>query len=176
METAVGDNHTVHVAIECRCYDDKPVAIKDIDAFVAFLDDVGAHKGVMISHSGFTDGARKRAEAANIELKTLTLEEAEEFDWDEYVSDSCQTLGQCWGTIRWQFSDGASEAGYCSMCGSFHIRCGNCDDVSSYDEKPYVTCFSCGRQWKLDFDDGMTSDITELPPDEEQEEEDEEDE
>ncbi len=64
LEAEIGDNHVVTVAIECRRYSDRPVSIKDIDAFYGFLDDVGANKGVMISHSGYTDGARKRAEGA----------------------------------------------------------------------------------------------------------------
>jgi Restriction endonuclease len=174
LEATVGDNHTVCVAIECRCYSDSPVSIKDIDAFESFLEDVGAHKGVVISHSGFTEGATNRAIAGNIELKTLTLEEAEEFDWEDYVGDSCSTLGDCFGTIRWEFSDGDTEAGYCGMCGSFHIKCGNCGDISSYNENPVITCFSCGRKWQLDFAEGMPQNITELAPEEEAEEEEEE--
>ena len=47
LEAEVGDNHIVTVAIECRRYADRPVSIKDIDAFCGFLDDVGANKGVI---------------------------------------------------------------------------------------------------------------------------------
>jgi hypothetical protein len=166
LDATVGNNHTVSVAIECKRYSAIPVAIKDIDAFVAFLDDVAAHKGVMISHSGFTDGATRRAAGANIELKTLTLEEAAEFDWDEYVADSC-AVGGCYGTIHWQFSDGASEGGYCGMCGAFHVRCGSCGETDWYDENQIEKCSGCSMRWELDSDDGMTSGIAEMPADEE---------
>src|SRR5882724_3089374 len=57
----------------------------------------------LISHSGYTDGAEKRAESAGIELRMLTLEEAERFDWDEFVQDSCQVsecLARFIGTFR----------------------------------------------------------------------------
>ncbi|MGB9254063.1 MAG: restriction endonuclease [Candidatus Korobacteraceae bacterium] len=169
LEVVVGNEHRVCVAIECKCYDDRPVSIKDIEAFISFLEDVGAHKGVMISHSGFSEGALKRAEPANVELKTLTLEEAEEFDWDEYVADSCETDG-CFGTIAWQFSDRSSEAGYCSRCGTFHVRCGGCGNLSWYDESRFIKCDGCDMRWRLAFDEGMASDITELPPEEEERE------
>ena len=169
LEAVVGNEHTVKVAIECRYYAARPVAIKDVEAFISFLEDVAAHKGVMISHSGFSDGARKRADAANIELRTLTLEEAEEFDWDEYVADSCETDG-CFGTITWQFSDRSSEAGYCSMCGTFHVRCGGCGNLSWYDEDRFKKCDGCDMRWRLGFDEGMVSGITELPPEDEEDE------
>lgn len=174
LESNVGAQHRVTVAVECKCYNDKPVTIQDVDSFVGFLDDVRADKGVMLSHSGFTDGATKRAEVANIELSTLTLEEAEEFDWDEYMADSCGTLGDCCGTIRWEFSDGASEAGFCNNCGTFHIKCGNCSEVSFYDEDRIIDCDSCEMRWELRFSDGMVDDITELPPEPEEEDDEEE--
>src|SRR5437773_7345771 len=41
LEAEIGDNHVVTVAIECRRYSDRPVSIKDIDAFVGFLEGVG---------------------------------------------------------------------------------------------------------------------------------------
>jgi predicted helicase len=85
LSTEIGHNHVVTVAIECRRYSDRPVSIKDIDAFYGFLEDVGADKGVMISNTRFTDGARKRADNADIELTTLTLAEATEFDWQKFA-------------------------------------------------------------------------------------------
>lgn len=170
LEANVGADHLVTIAVECKCYNENPVTIQEVDSFVGFLEDVKAHKGVMLSHTGFTNGATKRAAVANIELKALTLEEAEEFDWDEYIADSCNSLDHCFGAIRWQFSDGNSEAGYCSTCGIFHIKCGNCGEVSFYDEDRIVKCDACEMRWELSFEDGMTDGITELQPEEEDEE------
>jgi hypothetical protein len=170
LEAVVGDNHRVTVAIECRRYTGRPVSIKDIDAFVGFLEDVGANKGVMISNSGYTDGAKKRAGNAGIELRMLTIEEAEKFDWDEFVQDSCQ-VDECCGTIRWHFSDGESEAGPCGNCGSFHIRCGNCGSLDWYNEGNIETCLSCGMKWRLLKEKDLTTDIEEIPPEPEEEEE-----
>jgi hypothetical protein len=175
LSAEIGDKHTVTVAIECRRYN-RPVAIKDIDAFCGFLDDVGANKGVIISHAGFTEGATKRAEGAGIELKILNIEEAEEFDWNDFLRDSCRTP-ECFGTISWHFADGQSEAGHCSNCGSFYIRCGNCGSVDWYNEGEIEKCsWFCEMRWRLLKEKGMTVGIKELAPssdesDEEAEEE-----
>src|SRR5260221_3151598 len=162
LEAEIGDKHPITVAIECRRYD-RPVSIKDMDAFVGFLEDVGANKGVMISHSGYTEGASKRADGAGIELKTLTLAEAEDFDWEEFVQDSCQ-IPECFGTISWHFSDHDSEAGHRDHCGSFHIRCGNCGWVSWYDERDFEHCSGCDMSWRVEKEKGMTYGIKEVPP------------
>jgi hypothetical protein len=173
LEAKVGDNHVVTVAIECRRYSERPVSIKDIDAFVGFLEDVGANKGVMISHSGYTEGARKRAAGAGIELCMLSVEEAEEFDWEEFVQSSCRASNDCFGTIRWYFSDGDSEAGHCSNCGSFHIRCGNCESVNWYHERDTESCSGCDMKWQLLKEKGETCGIVEIHPQDEPEHEEE---
>lgn len=61
--------------IECK---DKIVSIGEAEAFRTKIEDVGANKGVMVSSKGFQEGAKKAAEAHNIELFTLTEETA---DW-----------------------------------------------------------------------------------------------
>lgn len=151
---------TIKIAVECRCYEKEPIGIKDVDAFYGFLDDVGANKGVMISNSGFTKGAKKRADGAIIELTPLTLEDAEQFDWAEYVTDACQISG-CWGNIQWNemiCAEGGSmepppyKAGFCDSCGSFHLRCGNCGTTKAYEQESDVQCDGCEVRWKLRFD------------------------
>lgn len=42
----------------------KKVDVKDVDSFVGFLDDVGADQGVLYTNVGFSDAAKRRAEAA----------------------------------------------------------------------------------------------------------------
>ena len=169
LEAKVGHDHTVTVAVECRCYEDTPVAIKDIDAFYGFLDDTGANKGVIISNSGFTEGAKARADQGDIELKTLTFEEAEEFAWGDYLTDSCDAYG-CWGgTIGWRgFGEECSEWGYCNNCGSFHIRCRNCGTLGSYNESNYVQCSGCPMTFHLIKEKGDTYRIVEIPPDDDE--------
>jgi hypothetical protein len=151
LSTTVGGKHGVTVAVECKCHETTPIAIKDVDAFYGFLDDVGANKGVLISNTGFTDGARKRADGSTVELETLTFEEAEEFDWAEYLEvDGCHIPGYwCTGSVHWEFEDGkGSEAGYCGGCGSLHVKCGECGTVGAYDGD-HFKCDGCDAKWGL---------------------------
>ena len=76
----------IQVAIECKFHNDK-VDINLIDSFIGMLQDIGAHKGVFITTTGFTSGAEGRAKAADISLKIMSLEDAMETDWAEYLGD-----------------------------------------------------------------------------------------
>lgn len=55
----------------------KPIDIKDVEQFIGLVADTGANKGTIISSSGFTVGAKKRAKIEdNIRLRKLTWEDA----------------------------------------------------------------------------------------------------
>jgi hypothetical protein len=159
--------HTVTVAVECKRRESRPVDIQDVDGFYGFLDDVGASKGVIVSTTGFTDGARRRADQADVELQTLTVEEALAFDWDDYTEvASCQNPNCLTGTITWKewlsADAGGQEpphhiAGHCFSCGLFHIQCGECGTIDSYEPwgSGTVKCSGgCGTRWWFAFEKG----------------------
>jgi hypothetical protein len=171
---AVG-THEMSIAVECKCYQGR-VGIKDIEAFYSFLDDVGANKGVIISDSGFTSGARNRAHSSDMELKTMTFGQAEDFDWTsiwekEWHGEherhyTCKT-GGCRGSISYMYDDGV-KAGDCQSCGQFDVWCSRCNAVRPYDlattEKHqlcYVRCTGrrgrgqCRAEWRLYFQRGI---------------------
>lgn len=164
LSTTVGGKHQVNVAVECKCYETTPISIKDVDAFYGFLDDVGAQKGVLISNTGFTNGAKKRADGSTVELETLTLEEAEVFDWADLLGRQCRgALADCWGDVRWEFGDGeGSHGGRCDYCSTFHIQCGQCGNLDSYQEHEIIKCSGCENQWRLEIEDGGTVGIERL--------------
>ncbi len=163
--------HELTVAVECRNHA-KPLGIKDVEAFYGFLDDVGANKGVLISSSDFTNGAKKRADGSNVNLQVLTLEEAEDFDWAAYIAPSCQALG-CWGYVSWNemiCHEGGDptpppyQAGFCDYCLSFHIECGNCGYMYSYEEDSEIQCHGCEARWELDLEKGNVIGIRQVNP------------
>jgi hypothetical protein len=55
------------ILIECKHYK-KTVEISDVLAFAQRLDDIGAHKGVVVSTIGFQEGTKKVARAHGIAL------------------------------------------------------------------------------------------------------------
>ena len=165
LSTRVGGKHGVTVAVECKCHETSPVSIKDVDAFYGFLDDVGANKGVLVSNTGFTEGAKRRADGSELELETLTLEEAADFEWADLLDGSCQNPLDCWGTVSWQFDDGeGSHAGYCDYCSTFHIKCGHCGYKDSYREGEIIKCAGCETRWRLEDEKGITVGLERLDP------------
>ncbi len=68
----------IFIVIECRHYR-RPVTIDKLEAFATKLKDVRASQGVMISVSGFDDGAK--AVAAQHHIRLLSYREAYELDW-----------------------------------------------------------------------------------------------
>lgn len=71
------------VVIECKDHN-KRISIEKLEAFRTKIEDVGAHKGVMVSQKGFQEGAVKVAESYNIDIFTLTEEKT---DWIEKIKE-----------------------------------------------------------------------------------------
>jgi hypothetical protein len=66
------------IVIECK--DQKaPVGSPQVEAFVTKLRDIGAHKGVMVSASGFSAPALTKA--THYAIEAFSLEYAHEMDW-----------------------------------------------------------------------------------------------
>jgi hypothetical protein len=59
--------YTMRVAIDCKDYK-TPVDVKGVEEFYGLVDDIGVNKGVLVSASGFTTTAKKRAKGLRIDL------------------------------------------------------------------------------------------------------------
>lgn len=59
--------------VECKCYGHR-VPVDDVEEFHSKIDDIGAHKGIMVTTVGFQDGAIKTARGRGIALALLTTE------------------------------------------------------------------------------------------------------
>ncbi|WP_238909499.1 restriction endonuclease [Achromobacter ruhlandii] len=55
------------IAIDCKDYK-HPVDVKGVEEFKGLVDDIGAHKGVLVCPAGFSGTAKKRAKGWGIEL------------------------------------------------------------------------------------------------------------
>ena len=154
--------HEVHIAVDCKCYTD-PVDVKEIESFLGMVDDIGADKAVLVSTSGFSAAAQRRAQAGKIDIQIIPFDELEDFDFSEYLSDLCQVPG-CWGHVQWNellSPDGGNPtppmhvAGECDYCSAFHMNCGNCGAVDSYHPRDIIDCSGgCGTSWQLDIEKG----------------------
>ena len=70
FEVEVGGARVVF-AIECKHYK-KAVGVGDVDEFFAKLQDIGAHKGIIVTTVGFQRGAEEAAKGRGIALALLT--------------------------------------------------------------------------------------------------------
>lgn len=59
--------------IECKYYSHN-VPVDDVEEFHSKIDDVGAHKGILVTTKGFQEGAVKTARGRGIALALLTKE------------------------------------------------------------------------------------------------------
>ena len=66
VEQMVGQ-YLMRIVIDSKDYSN-PVDLPGVEAFANLVDDVGAHKGVLVSPSGFTGAAKTRAAGLQIEL------------------------------------------------------------------------------------------------------------
>lgn len=67
----VAGGASILVVVECKHYKNK-VSVDDVEEFHSKLDDIGAHKGIMVTTVGFQAGARKAAIGRGIALALLT--------------------------------------------------------------------------------------------------------
>lgn len=59
--------------VECKCYNHS-VSVGEVEEFHSKIDDIGAHKGIMVTTVGFQEGAIKTARGRRIALALLTTE------------------------------------------------------------------------------------------------------
>lgn len=70
----------VKTVIDSKCFS-KKINISTVESFIAFLADVGADRGIMVTEIGYSKSAKKRAEneESEIDLKVLTYDELPDF-------------------------------------------------------------------------------------------------
>lgn len=72
------------VAVECKNHKDK-IDVQDVESFSSKLIGIRANKGIMVSTSGFTEGARNLAcSSLGIELQEMTIEQLSEYLYHDY--------------------------------------------------------------------------------------------
>ncbi len=65
----------------------KALDVKDVEAFIGMLEDVGASLGVLTSPMGYSSAAGRRAKASAIDTRVVSREEALELRWREVARE-----------------------------------------------------------------------------------------
>lgn len=160
------------VVIDCKKFS-KKINVKTVESFLGMLDDVGAHRGIMITNIGYTASALNRAEN---DIRDLTLDIVEFSKLDDYhfILDSCEACMQRFilGEISWELNELVLKKrpkisvlqGSCDTCGSVYYKCCQCGLFIEKEEMNSTEC-SCGNQFRLTeayIRHGMTEDRIEL--------------
>jgi len=79
IEDYVAGNR-LSIIIDPKFFSEK-VDVKDVETFIGMVQDIGAHKGILITQKGYTQGAINRAynDPGDIELDILNFEELKAF-------------------------------------------------------------------------------------------------
>ncbi|WP_083879293.1 restriction endonuclease [Leucobacter salsicius] len=147
----------VDVVIECKLYNRK-LGIGKIDEFVGKLLDVGAGLGILYAAKGVTEPARKRAETAlnpRIVLRDISnvVEglESQAVDLSELIEDevlgTCQVDACLFGDVQ-LFEVDEIEVGHCGSCGTLHLQCGCCGELSDV-EWDRAVCYVCNAEYSI---------------------------
>jgi hypothetical protein len=156
----------IAVAIECKKYG-RPIDVGEIDAFRGKLHDLSVDKGVFYVHDAVTQGARNLADATRhprILLKEFAGAMLLSTGWEGLIGFDCPNENCRSGSIGWgkhkQPAGGADvEAGYCDVCGTFAIRCRDCEEVDFPIGIDDHNCIACGATYKLERDDYQDTEI-----------------
>ena len=82
---AGGVEDCVTAAVDCKHFS-VSINVKHVEAFMGLVDDVDADLGVMISSSGFTPAARRRARQRGFRLHEIAKLELVEFsEWEDWI-------------------------------------------------------------------------------------------
>jgi hypothetical protein len=65
---------------DAKRYRDR-IDVKDVECFIGMVDDVGADIGLLVAPRGFTSAAKRRAHAAGVARKIMSIEEATTYRW-----------------------------------------------------------------------------------------------
>ncbi len=146
----------------------RKIDVKDVEAFRGLMADVGATHGYLVTSSGYTRAAEKRAQI-EASIRIVPPNRLENFDpstWPCCISPQCKH-----GRVFW---DGYPElsmklrpigapgvpnrmapsfvhyVGKCDRCGAFHVWCTTCGDtmcVPEYDENDCGHRCRCRLPW-----------------------------
>jgi len=143
MDARHDTNNTRRVIVDAKRRRRK-IDVTDVEALLGVMEDVGATHGYLVSPSGYTKAAERRARKVSIRI--LPVDRLENFDPSTWPNCKVATCKQ--GRIFW---DGYPEllvplrslsgqgedllmrilhyVGKCDRCGMFHVWCTRCDEI-----------------------------------------------
>lgn len=139
------------IAIDCKKFS-KKINVKTVESFIGFLEDIGAHLGVLITNEGYTKSALRRVEnyTKDIRLDIVEFQNLEDyhFSWD--ICEACKRVDK-YREISFQEPQLIEfnglyqliQLGQCDYCGTDYIKCQGCGSIIELEDLEDVECY-CG--------------------------------
>lgn len=147
------------MAVDCKCFSRK-VNVKDIEAFIGLVEDVGTDFGLMVTTRGYSDAARKRASAVRgVQVEIVPFEELETWRPEVLFCPVCTDLesdrapGPLYmdpvpeGTVGRELVHGVGRCWNCNTIG-MRCKCGTLNVQFEAEEGEWQECAGgCGVEW-----------------------------
>jgi Restriction endonuclease len=148
-EKEVGE-HLIKILIDAKRRNEK-IDVKDVEEVLALADAVNADKTVIVTNSGWTEPAKKKADFCRMDLRILTFDEATNLivDGKWLMCSNCDDcvilnedgfVGLNDGTVFWWLG------GKCRRCKTLVINCQDCGIYLSIPKNSSEIC-SCNCEW-----------------------------
>ena len=130
----------------------RKIGVTEVEAFRGLMEDVGASHGILVSPSGYTQSAEKRAQAT-VSIRLVPLDRLMDFDpstWPKCKATNCKNGRIFWdgypelsmppitlrksGLVQSHDKPFVHYVGKCDRCGKFHVQCLTCGELFSVDE------------------------------------------
>jgi hypothetical protein len=151
------------MVVDCKRYGSK-VDIKDVEAFIGMVEDVGAAMGLLVTTEGYTAGAIARAKAERgIHVQVVRVEDLPAWSPPLIVCDLCADAiaedalpGMAYIDQRdtLQMVDGSlveATFGYCEKCVGLHVECPQCETLNAISEWRTDEWFECEGGCGIEF-------------------------
>ena len=136
----------------------RKIDVTDVEALEGLMKDVGATHGYLVSNSGYTKAAEKRAQMV-VSIRIIPVDRIENFDpstWPKCQNSKCKHGRVFWDgypeltiaarPLNNSRGDGLKHlpflhyVGKCDRCGRFHVWCTTCKDILSVTENDDDDC------------------------------------
>jgi hypothetical protein len=134
------------MVVDCKRYGSK-VDVKDVDAFIGLVEDVGAAMGLLVTTEGYTRGAVARARAARgILVEVIRVDDLPTWEppliscelcADAVPEDALPGMAHIDRKEYLEIEDGEFievTLGYCEKCAGLHVECPICGTLNALSE------------------------------------------
>ncbi|GHV05618.1 hypothetical protein FACS189485_12870 [Spirochaetia bacterium] len=143
--------HTLKILVDAK-YHAKPLDVTVIEGVLSLSDAVGTNKAVIVTASGLTEPAKKKAEILGCDIRILALEDA----LDLIVPDKWKMCHNCHNDCIVLDQEGVLSlkngkalwwlAGQCRECKTGFVYCQDCG-LKFYIKKDESYICDCGHEW-----------------------------